>query len=138
MSTLGPSGADSQGGGFVYVLGPCGSLQGTLLGGWEFLLLPHRFLQPEVLRLYFPGLEPWVVWSVSQSFLVYLHANVGPPSVPDATPSQIVPPWLPVSTPPSNLDESSLVIGLPYSSIFWQFWFFGFLKKFVVPFLLVV
>ena len=30
-SELGPSGADSQVGGFVYILGPCGSLQGTLL-----------------------------------------------------------------------------------------------------------
>ena len=30
-SKLGPSGADSQVGGFVYVLGPCGSLQGALL-----------------------------------------------------------------------------------------------------------
>ena len=28
---LGPLGADSQVGGFVYVLGPCGSLQGALL-----------------------------------------------------------------------------------------------------------
>ena len=28
---LGPSGADSRAGGFVYLLGPCGSLQGTLL-----------------------------------------------------------------------------------------------------------
>ena len=28
---LGPSGADSQVGGLVYVLGPCGSLQRTLL-----------------------------------------------------------------------------------------------------------
>ena len=28
---LGPSGADSQVSGFVYVLGPCGSLQWTLL-----------------------------------------------------------------------------------------------------------
>ena len=28
---LGPSDAASQVGGFVYVLGPCGSLQGTLL-----------------------------------------------------------------------------------------------------------
>ena len=28
---LGPSGADSQVGGFVYVLEPCGSLQRTLL-----------------------------------------------------------------------------------------------------------
>ena len=30
-STLGPSGADSWVGGLVYVLGPCGSLQQTLL-----------------------------------------------------------------------------------------------------------
>ena len=30
-SKLGPSGADSWVGGFVYVLGPCGSLQQTLL-----------------------------------------------------------------------------------------------------------
>ena len=35
-SKLGPSGADSQVGGFLYVLGPCGSLQGTLLWGWAF------------------------------------------------------------------------------------------------------
>ena len=31
ISKLGPSGADSQVGGFVYVLGPRGSLQQTLL-----------------------------------------------------------------------------------------------------------
>ena len=37
-SILGPSGADSWVGGFVYVLGPCGSVQQTLLGGWEFLM----------------------------------------------------------------------------------------------------
>ena len=36
---LGPSGADSRVAGFVYVLGPCGSLQWSLLWGWEFLLL---------------------------------------------------------------------------------------------------
>ena len=28
-------------------------------------LNPHRCFQSEVLRLYFPGLEPWVAWSVS-------------------------------------------------------------------------
>ena len=39
-SKMGPSGADSQVGGSMYVLGPCGSLQWTLLWGWEFLLLP--------------------------------------------------------------------------------------------------
>ena len=39
-----------------------------------------------------------------------------------------LPPRLPVSTPPTGLDECfffiSLVVGLPYSSIFWQFWLF--------------
>ena len=48
---------------FVYVLEPCGSLQGTLLWGWEFVSLPP--LTPQVfsisgLRLYFPAVEPWV------------------------------------------------------------------------------
>ena len=40
-------------------------------------------------------------------------------------------PWLPISTPPTSHDEcfffNSLVVGLPYSSIFWQFWVFFFL-----------
>ena len=36
-SKLGSSGADSWMGGFVYIPGPCGSLQRTLLWGWEFL-----------------------------------------------------------------------------------------------------
>ena len=39
---LGPSDADPQVGGFVYILGPCGSLQSSLPGGWEFLLLLQR------------------------------------------------------------------------------------------------
>ena len=61
-----PAGADSQVGGFVNVLGPCGSLQRTLLHGWEFLLLPPQ--PPQVfsvrgLRFYFPMLEPWVARS---------------------------------------------------------------------------
>ena len=37
-------------------------------------------------------------------------------------------PWLPVSAPPTSLDECfffiSLVVGLPYRSIFCQFWLF--------------
>ena len=48
--------------------------------------------------------------------------------------------WLPVSTPPAGLDEcfffNSLVVGLLYSLIFWQFWFFVF--KFGGVLLLVV
>ena len=52
----------------MHALGPCGSLQQTLLWGWEFLLLPPQ--PPPVfsirgLRLYFPSLEPWVAWSAS-------------------------------------------------------------------------
>ena len=77
---------------------------------------------------------------------VYLCANVGPQSLPaSAWPAlfhnppprwvrQSPPcrksslPWLPVSAPPTGLDEcfffNSLVVGLPYSSIFCQFWLF--------------
>ena len=50
-------------------------------------------------------------------------------------------PWLPVSSPPTGLGECfffiSLVVGLPYRSIFCQFWLF-FVFKFVVVLLLVV
>ena len=49
-------------------------------------------------------------------------------------------PRLPVTTPPTGLDECSfnfLVVGLPYSSIFWHFLLF-FVFKFVVVLLLVV
>ena len=107
------------------------------------------------LTLYFPALEPWVVWSASlpPPFLpVYLWANVGPQGLPATTlwgllaaawpapfhnpPARWVhqtppcrtsfPPQLPVSAPPMGLDECfffiSLVVGLPYSLIFCQFW----------------
>ena len=33
-------------------------------GNFSCLLNPHRFFQSEVLRPYFPTLDPWVVWSV--------------------------------------------------------------------------
>ena len=67
-SKLGPSGVNSRVGGFVYILGPCGSLQWTLLWGWKFLPLPPQ--PPQVfsvrgLRLYFLSPEPSVAWSVS-------------------------------------------------------------------------
>ena len=67
---LGLSGAASQVGGFVCILGPCRSLQWTLLWGWEFLLLPPE--SPQVfslrgLRLYFPTLELRVGQSVTPS-----------------------------------------------------------------------
>ena len=65
---LGPSGAGSRVGGLVHILGPCGSLQRPLLRGWESLLLPPqppRAFSIRGLRLYFPALEPWVLWSAS-------------------------------------------------------------------------
>ena len=78
-------------------------------------------------------------------FPVYLQANVGPPSSQSATspsPSaaallRVFSTRLPISTPPTGLDEclffNSLVVGLPYSSIFCQFWLF-FIFKFVLSF----
>ena len=89
---------------------------------------------------------------IPQLFLpVYPHANVGSPAPPAAALPTLVlqsppccessPPRLPISTPPTSLDEcffsNSLVVKLPYSSIFCQFWLF-FVFKFVVVFLLVV
>ena len=67
--------------------------------------------------------------------LVYPHANVGPPTLPAAASPippatawlQVLSIWLPISAPPTSLDEcfffNSLVVGLLYSSIFWQFCF---------------
>ena len=80
---VGPSSADSHVGKFVYILGPCWSLQGTLLWGWEFLTLTPQLPQAfsiSGLRLYFPALEPWcfaVCFATPLFFLVYLCANVG-------------------------------------------------------------
>ena len=77
--------------------------------------------------------------------LVYPHSNVGPPALP-AIPS-LGPPattlprvlftWLPISAPPTSLDEcfffNSLVVGLPYNLIFCQFWLV-FVFKMLLPF----
>ena len=59
--------ADSQAGGFLYILGPVGPSNrlSCETGSFSHCGNPHRFLQPEVLRLYFPALEPWVVLLVS-------------------------------------------------------------------------
>ena len=96
-SELGPSDADSWVGGFVYVLGPHGSLQQTLLWDWEFLMPPQP---PQVFIAACPLL-----------------------------------PHLPISAPPTSLDEcfffNPLVVRLPYSLIFWLLLVF---KLFVVLF----
>ena len=78
-----------------------------------------------------------VVCLAPQLFLpVYLHANVDCPLL-----WRVLPAWLPVSTPPTSLDEyfffNCLVVRLPYSSILCKFWSF-FVFKFVVVLLLVM
>ena len=52
---------------FVYILGPCGSLQRTLLWGWEILLLPQcpHVFSVRGFEALFPQMESWVVCSVS-------------------------------------------------------------------------
>ena len=114
---------------------------------------PHRFFQSEVLRLYFTLVEPWVaqyVWlpSYSSWFICMQmwggrstshHLTCPSPSAADWL--GVLSIWLPISAPPTGLDEcfffNSLVVGLQYSSIFWQFWIF-LVFIFVVVLLLVV
>ena len=84
-----------------------------------------------------------------QLFLpLYLCANVGPPALlaatsqgpPATAPPRVLSAWLPISTPPTGLDECfffiSLVVELPYGLVFCQFWWF-FVFKFVVLLLVV-
>ena len=144
---LGPSGAVSWVGRLVHALGPCGSLQWTLLWGWEFLLLPPQ--HPGVfsirgLRLYFRMLEPWVARSAllpcrsSRFIYAWMWGHlVGSASCSLARPvpqsatllgrpatalPRVLSAPLPISAPPTGLVECfffiSLVVGLPNSSVF--------------------
>ena len=82
-------------------------------------------------------LELWVARSVAGSTSCclaasYSFAHPAPQSatslgLPAATLPRVFT-WLPISAPPTGLDEcfffNSLVVGLPYSLIFCQFWLF--------------
>ena len=139
-SKLGPSGADSWVGGFAYILGPCVSLQWTLLWGWDFLLPPQP---PHIFSVRgFEALFPHavtlgcVVFLAPQLFLlVYPHTNVGPLVNWLLSSHTSSPYWLPIFDPPASLDKcfffNSLVVRLPYSLIFWQFWFLAGSQKIV-------
>ena len=105
-SKLGPPGVDSQVGGFVYFLEPCGSLQQTFLWAWEFLPWQQP---PQIFSQRFWGFISlcWTLGCVvcltpQLLLLVYLHENVGPPSLP-ATPLL----WV-LSTMASHLHPSYL------------------------------
>ena len=96
-------------------------------GSFSFCLNSQRCFQSEVLRLYFPAVEPWVAWSVllsscSSWFIrmqMWDHPVCQLPSCCEPSP-----PRLSVSAPLTSLNEcfffNSLVVGFPYSLIFWQ------------------
>ena len=148
-SKLGPSCADPWVGGFVYVLGPCGSLQQTLLWGWEFFRPPQppQTFTARGFEALFPRWNPGLhglshspvvspslcthkcetTQSTSLHFAFPVCQLPHLPGSPAATLPMSSPLWLPVFTPPTSLDEcffNSLVARLPYSLIFWQFWLF--------------
>ena len=92
------------------------------------------------LRLYFPGLEPWVARSVTSPPVAASPASYSfaRPTLQSAT--SLVPPAAAfprfLSAPPTDLDECFfiyLVVGLPYSLIFCQFWLV-FVFKFLLSF----
>ena len=88
-SKFGPSGADSQAGGFVYILGPWGSLLWTVLWGWEFLLplQPPWVFSVRGFEALFPYTGTLVAVCLAPHFFlpIYPNANVGPPAPPAAT-----------------------------------------------------
>ena len=135
---LGPSGAHSQVGEFVYILESCGSLQWTLLWGWEFLPLPPQPAEVFSVRgseALFPraGTLGCTVYIIPQLFLpVYAHAKVGLPSPPAATlPCPVLQP-LPCQewSPHSCLSLPLLQVWMnvsslnPWLSNFHTVWFF--------------
>ena len=101
----------------------------------------HRCFQSEVLKLYFPALEPWVVQFVSLPSCSYQFICTRMWDCQPLPCHVSFLPWLSFSTPPTSLDDcfffNSLVVRLPYTSIFWQFWLGFFVFKFVVLLLLL-
>ena len=91
---------------------------------------PHSFLQQEVLRLSFPVLEPWVGWSVSlpscssRFFCKQMWDHQPPPHLPQPSSHSLAmyslapAAFLHPSYKSGWMFLSSLVVGLPYSSIF--------------------
>ena len=114
---LGPSGADSQ------VVGTCvysrtSSELSCEARSFSCPCNPHRFLQPEGLRLYFPMLDPWVAQSVSlpSSSSQFISTQTWDHQVYQLPPSCVSSPfWLPVSVPPPVwMNVSSLTPWLLY------------------------
>ena len=146
-SKLGPSGADSPGGWICLCfrtlwVSPVNSP--VRLGISPATATPTGFYSQRFWGFISLALEPWLAWSVllSSGSSWFIHMQMWGQLVLQLLPCSMSSlHWLPISTPPTSLDEcsffNSLVVGLPYSSIFWPFWLF-FVFKFVVVLLLVV
>ena len=86
---------------------------------------PTGFFQSQVLRLYFPTLEPWVAWSVSlpSCSFQFICVQIWDLQVCQPLPGPVL--QLPISSSPTGLDEcfffNYLVVRLSNSSVFWQF-----------------
>ena len=111
---------------------------------------PHRILQAEILKLSFPALELWVAWSALLPSCPswFIGMEMWDRQLPSCLPSPsggALPCVL--SALSAHLCHSyqsdeclffnSLVVGFPYSSIFWQVWLY-FVLKFVIILLLTV
>ena len=126
------SSADSQVGGFVYVLGPVGLSSGLFceIGSFSCHCTPPLVFTATGFKALFShfGALGCTVCLTPQLFLpTYPHKCGTTQSSGQhlVTTSQ---PWLPFSSPSASLDEcfffTLLVVGLPYSLNFWQFWLF--------------
>ena len=134
----------------MYLLGPCGSSHelSCKSGSFSCCLNPHRFFSVRGFEALFPhaGTLGCAVCLAPQLFLL-VYPHVGPPappatallSPPASAMPQVLSTWQLVSASPTGLDEcffNSLVVRLPYSSIFCQFWLL-LVFKFVVVLLVV-
>ena len=95
---------------------------------WSTLLPRHssRFIYA---RMWGQGLPATTLWGLLAAAWPALFHNPPPRWVHQPPPChESSPPGCPICTPPTGLDEcfffNSLVVGLPYSSIFCQFWLF--------------
>ena len=74
------------------------------------------------------GLPATTLWDLLAAACPAHFHNLPPRGLPATALPRVLSTGLPVSTPPNGLDECfffiSLVVRLPYSSIFYQFWLF--------------
>ena len=125
-------------GGFAYIVTPCGPFKWSLLKIWQFFPLSQpplvfiaRSYEDLSSWLWNPGLCS-LAWGWDRSLLIFIHhtwcGTTCPASVTSLghTGSPRLTTHLHISFLPTHLDEcgffKSLVISLPSSSVFWEFW----------------